>query len=451
MAISITWPTGVVFVPKADTTLVQSTPSEIRELNINTFRLTLKDLEDDSDGQVWATTHNHYPTVTVGGVTIAQVVELINGYTVTFEDGQYAVNLTGANSNIADRVNLNQVSIRSANSAGLIQGIDLSIIQELVEGLRPHHKNLGDVYFWDPYGGNDNNNGRNKGAAVKTFARAHTLCQDYHHDAINIVSSHTTPFTIPEPLTITKNFLSIRGVGLDTHIHPTTTTAGGNCIEISGMGVEISSVHIEGVNIAAANCNGIYVTGPEVLLKDLTVEDCTGNGIVISTTLVDDYAIIENCFVQNNTLSGIQVISGYHLQIISTDIEKNVLHGVEATGAALTADMIIDNSRIHNNSGYGLKLNNSIIEGTIITANTVFFANILGNMLDNGTRTTVTTVWDAQISGHLTAGTTGKALSDAGSAGNPWGSPVAGNTNAGTFGELVGKKLLTVGKFLGLK
>jgi hypothetical protein len=49
------------------------------------------------------------------------VIEIINDYTVTFEDGQYAVNLVGANSNIADRVNVNQVSVRAANSAGLVQ------------------------------------------------------------------------------------------------------------------------------------------------------------------------------------------------------------------------------------------------------------------------------------------------------------------------------------------
>lgn len=60
-------------------------------------------------------------------------------------------------------------------------------------------------------------------------------------------------------------------------------------------------------------------------------------------------------------------------------------------------------------------------------------------------------VWDAVIANHLTVGSTGEALSDAGSAGNPWGSPVTGNTDPGTFGELVGNKLLTVAKFLGLK
>ena len=119
MAITIDWPTGVINIPKADMTLLQSTPTEIRQLNLDTFRLILKDLEDGEEGMPWPKTHNHNTTVTVGGVTLARVVELINGYTVTFEDGQYAVNLVGANSNVGDKVNVNQVSVRSANSAGL--------------------------------------------------------------------------------------------------------------------------------------------------------------------------------------------------------------------------------------------------------------------------------------------------------------------------------------------
>src|SRR3989344_8268349 len=121
MAITVNWPTKVINVPKADTTLVSSTPYEIRELNINTFRLALKDLEDDEEGQPWPTTHNHNTTITVGGVTLARVVEIINGYTVAFENGSYAVNLVSANSNIGDVLNLNSVSVRAANSAGLVQ------------------------------------------------------------------------------------------------------------------------------------------------------------------------------------------------------------------------------------------------------------------------------------------------------------------------------------------
>jgi len=103
-------------------TLVQTSPFEVRSLDINAFRLALKSLEDDADGMAYPSTHNHNTEVVLSGITYARVVELINDFTVTFEDGQYAVNLTGANSNIPDKVNLNQVSVRAANSAGLVVG-----------------------------------------------------------------------------------------------------------------------------------------------------------------------------------------------------------------------------------------------------------------------------------------------------------------------------------------
>jgi len=116
----VDWIAKIISVPKSYTILVQSSPIEIRRLDIDIFRLDLKDLEDSEEGMVYPDTHQHNTTITVGGVTLARVIEMINGYTITFEDGNYAVNLVGANSNIADVVNLNQVSIRSGNSAGLI-------------------------------------------------------------------------------------------------------------------------------------------------------------------------------------------------------------------------------------------------------------------------------------------------------------------------------------------
>lgn len=134
MAISIDWGTRVISIPRNDLTLIQSTPVEIREMNINWFRLGLKDLEDTENGMCFPATHNHNSEVSLGGLTYARVVEIINGYTITFEDGQYAVNLVGANSNIADNVNVNQVSVRSANSAGLTSSpaIEYSSFQNMV-------------------------------------------------------------------------------------------------------------------------------------------------------------------------------------------------------------------------------------------------------------------------------------------------------------------------------
>jgi len=129
LAISIDWDARIIFIPKADTQLiVAGPPQEIRQLNLNDFRLALKALEESEEGMPFLDTHTHNSEVLLGGIVYARVVEIINGYTITFEDGQYAVNLIGANSNVGDVVNVNQVSVRSSNSAGLIsnQAIEFS-------------------------------------------------------------------------------------------------------------------------------------------------------------------------------------------------------------------------------------------------------------------------------------------------------------------------------------
>ena len=140
MALSIDYTTRIISIPKSDLNLVQSVPFEILELDIDAFRLELKDIEDNTGGVPFVDSHNHFTSVTVGGVTLARVVELINGYTVTFEDGNYAVNLVGANSNIADVTNLNSVQIRAANSAGLT---DLNLAESVWDALIANHLTAG--------------------------------------------------------------------------------------------------------------------------------------------------------------------------------------------------------------------------------------------------------------------------------------------------------------------
>lgn len=119
--IEIVWGQRRIIIPRLALDLVQTVPSVVYNLDLNEFRNTLKDLEDSEEGMPFPQTHRHNTTVTLSGITFARVIEIINDYTVEFEDGQYAVNLVGANSNVADRVIVNQVSVRAANSAGLIE------------------------------------------------------------------------------------------------------------------------------------------------------------------------------------------------------------------------------------------------------------------------------------------------------------------------------------------
>jgi len=127
MSVSIDWGARIIYVPKAYLTFLGGTTYS---LNVNTFRLTLKDLEDDVEGMPFPDTHRHNTEVVLGGLTLSRVVEIINGYTITFENGIYSVSLTGANNNIIDVVNLNSVSIRSANSAGMITIVSGSGVTE---------------------------------------------------------------------------------------------------------------------------------------------------------------------------------------------------------------------------------------------------------------------------------------------------------------------------------
>lgn len=126
MPITINWITKIISVPQS---FLDPQGGGLYELDLNDFRLALRGLEDDEEGIPFLITHRHNTEVTLGGLNYARVIEIINGYTVTFEDGQYAVSLIGANSNVADVSNVNQVSIRPNNSAGLISSKGIEALE----------------------------------------------------------------------------------------------------------------------------------------------------------------------------------------------------------------------------------------------------------------------------------------------------------------------------------
>jgi len=69
----------------------------------------------------------------------------------------------GANCNLIDR---------------LVSGREIKNIQRQVAYIAPHHTASGDMYFWDPYGGNDAWDGKDTITAFKTFAKAQDACQN---------------------------------------------------------------------------------------------------------------------------------------------------------------------------------------------------------------------------------------------------------------------------------
>lgn len=122
MAISIDYSNPAQFViqiPRADMLLLATTPSEIRQINVNDLRIELHDLQDGANGMWAPTAFSNVPPLTVGGVTLARSLEIVSPYVIEFEDGLYNVNVVGGNSNVSDVTVKNQVGVNTANSAGL--------------------------------------------------------------------------------------------------------------------------------------------------------------------------------------------------------------------------------------------------------------------------------------------------------------------------------------------
>ena len=114
----VDWGNRVINIEMSDLTHIAG---GMYRIDIYDLHLALRDKEDDDDGMSYPTTHSYTKPLTVGGTVIARVLEIINDYTVTFEDGAYMVDIVGGNSNIMDVLNFNSVSVRSNNSAGLIE------------------------------------------------------------------------------------------------------------------------------------------------------------------------------------------------------------------------------------------------------------------------------------------------------------------------------------------
>ncbi len=146
MTITVNEVTKVISIPQADLTPLGG---GIFTQDTQAFRLELRDWESSTPGAWRSITHKHNLGVTVGGTILAPVIEIINGYTLTYEDGQYRVIFLGSNNNFVDVANVNQVSLVPTNSAGLIDGTILAERIELtVKGMyNRQHSNEGTGKF----------------------------------------------------------------------------------------------------------------------------------------------------------------------------------------------------------------------------------------------------------------------------------------------------------------
>jgi hypothetical protein len=354
MTVTIDWPTKIINVSRNDLTLLQTLPVEVRELNLNEFRLKLKDLEDNEDGILYVRTHNHNTEVLLGGIVYARVIEMINGYTITFEDGQYAVNLIGANSNVGDVVNVNQVSVRTANSAGLIsnQAIEYSsfdggVTIDTVNGVD------GTVF---PTG--------TPRTPVKTVADA-VLIAEFRGFSTFYIKGDLTLDTGDN----VTNYEIIGGATNKTFIHITDGA--------SVSGIEIKDATVEGIFDGKASFTRCVLL--DISFVEAEMSECTLKGII--TLAGTGNTIIEDCrdglllTVTSPTINFNN--SGHNLAVRDYHGDLNIRNKSD-----------LGSVEINMNSGGRITLESTVTGGSLRLTGTL-------NLIDNSTGTAL--VDDSQV------------------------------------------------------
>ena len=344
MNVVMDWGTLNINVPRDEMLLLQTVPVEVRQLDLTEFRYAMHDKQDDIAGMPFMHMHEHNPPVTVAGVALAQVVTIVNNYTVTFEDGLYNVNIVGGNSNVADNVVKNQVGVNTSNSAGLQDSTSLQAAS--FQG----HVTI-DIYHG--YEGTVFPTGTNR-YPCKYLSDAKEIANREGLDEILFKSSYN--------------------LNLDQHGVPE---------DVSGFKLRASSYSTGILTVeSAAICNntqfdGFYISG--VLDGDSEINNC----------IVGDIEYF-NGFILNSALAGRITLGGNKNAIISNCEMYDALtppiidaggSGQNATITKWSGKLLIDNITGDSKIGLGVLSGEIIVNPTCVSGIVSVHGN--GSVLDN--------------------------------------------------------------------
>jgi len=353
MAITVDYITKVISVPQGDLTFVSGT---LYELDTETFRQTMKSIEASENGIHFDDMHQRNAPYTVAGVTYAQSIEIINGYSVTFTpNSAWSVRLIGSNNNIFDIesgiLNQNQVQVIPTNSAGLI---DVNK-QDIESGAYNSQIYLDTTNGTDgvghPFGA--------ERAPVKTQAVAVTRAVDRAINRIKIVN----------PITTIDNTVSMDGYLLlgDSRASTVVTFVDADTGDMGLHNLHFTGSMNGGIN--ADKCVIGTITGAGCTVNETLFTDCLFEGNVqIRPDNTQPFAIVNCGSIENNQMvldvngtSGDVTIQNYadRIKIINMTTAIN-LHISSAAGCELDIDAsctavslleVHGNVNIINNSG----------------------------------------------------------------------------------------------------
>jgi hypothetical protein len=197
----------------------------------------------------------------------------------------------------------------------------------------------------------------------------------------------------------------------------------------AGDTIDVNVVSISGDTTAADNAEAFF---------DGTGYAGTNNVIPLVTT--------------TTTATNVTTVNGLAANVITaTAIQNDAITAAKIATGAIDADAIADNAidagAIASDAITAAKIADGAIDANTFAAGAITASAIAADAIGaselaaDAVAEIADAIWDEALSGHTTAGTAGKALSDAGAAGDPWGTALPGAYGAGTAGKILGDNL----------
>lgn len=205
---------------------------------------------------------------------------------------------------------------------------------------------------------------------------------------------------------------------------------------------------VDDVTITMKGATGMAQASMTLQLVDNTSKDTYDRiGAPIGASISADIQVIDD-FVDTE-VAAIKTKTDQLVFTVANQVDVNVIDWKSATAPAMTGDAF---ARLGAPAGASVSadvaavkavLPAALVSGRIDASVGTMAANVItaAAMASDAGAEIADAVWDEAISGHLTAGSTGNALNAAGSAGDPWSTPLPGSYGAGTAGKIVGDNI----------
>lgn len=286
-----------------------------------------------------------------------------------------------------------QVILTSSASATL-QDLELTDLKFQIESLRADHQGFGELFFVDPVGGDNTNNGTTNTSPVKTIQYAHdNLVVSGRNDIIYVVNPNGAPSVSIGDVIISKDEVHIRGAGRSIAVEG--ANPGGTIFTIDGNGCSIDALLIDGINL----CNYcVVVNGRHFRMGKPWVKQAVLDNILIRGGDYHEFLDMEN---EKAGGSGIRMVdaglpSGSPREITIEGASNIYLNGDDGisiesnlgagAGASTRLVRIRGEGHIFNNTNYGIDIDANC-DGTTISNGVNVYDNTLGEVRNQGTNT----------------------------------------------------------------